>query len=282
MHHAKRDRLWGCLSLVALAWVGFALVGFRCGTLAQDCLVDTDCSTPQRCVVFRCLAQTDEPSPELSENERPDAEPSENERPAAEPSENERPDAEPSEHEPAEAGDCDGEAMGCRLGAWCDGDASCKSGLTCHQGRCMTPCDPEVSVRSNPACAPEGTISVCFALTPNTGICKHLCSARKSSPYTDPNCPLGTYCVDQSGIYDPGVCTPTTAPARGTRLLGQTCTKIPKEDDCNGDQQLVCALSGATQRCLLACDPRQTGGCPAETLCQGTNLSFLGGVCQSQ
>ncbi|MCB9637364.1 MAG: hypothetical protein H6727_00455 [Myxococcales bacterium] len=311
-----------------LALMVICLVGFRCGTLAEDCLEDSDCSAVHRCVRLRCLLiSSEEVSPETSPEESitdggiPEStvEPTiEAQEPVVEiaPCSDgetrscyEGPDGTLGKG-PCKAGtqrcekgywglciqqvtpriprcdggdrDCDGEPDRCRLGAWCDGGLMCESGLTCHQNRCLTTCDPKDGITNNPACSFEGSSALCFATSPTEGVCKRECSSRKSSPFDDPNCAVGTYCVERSDAYAPGFCAPTAPPARGKRVLGQTCSKASVEDDCDGDLALACVLDGTVERCLDACDPHQgSTGCPSGKLCQGTNLSFLGGVCRT-
>ena len=241
--------------------MGICITGFRCGALAQDCLEDVDCMAHQRCVFLRCV-------PPLAKD-------GEEGHPADSGQGEEAPQVEGT---PKEAR-CEGKAC-LPLGAWCEGDAACESDLRCHQGRCMIPCDPRLGITNQSVCERESVYAVCFRLREDQGICKRPCSLRRSSDYADPACPLGTYCVPQSKESQmPDICAPTSPPAKGIRALGETCSRANQASDCDGSMGGVCVLSGITERCLQACDPR-IGGCQGGRICQGTNLSFLGGICQ--
>lgn len=157
----------------------------------------------------------------------------------------------------------------------CDGS----KGLYCHldfSGLCRIGCDPRKGFSSNPSCQQNESCVVDPTFrSPLGGTCTTVCDP-DNGIFTQTQCKIGSTCFANRYI-SPGMCI-TIPRLFGPQEQGEPCGKSLSSTFCNGNKELFCN-GNSTGTCEVACNPRLTGQCKGDQICQENQWSFLGGQC---
>lgn len=256
-------------------------LGFRCGSLAYDCLTDIDCVTEQHCVNLRCVDRCTAGKSRSCYSGPPETLGKGPCQGGTQHCISGKWSACTGEVTPKAEfcngldNNCNGKVDSCPLGSWCSSKGgSCQAGLLCYRNRCHKPCTPNAQRQS----ADCGSLVNYWCYQPPTGksVCKQKCSAKGSHLL----CGAGYYCDLQTPNYRSGICTPTYPPREGIKKLGESCSHQDPQHHCDSRQGLACITTGAqAPRCYQACT-LSGSKCSNRKFCAFSVESYLSGYCQ--